>query len=1459
MRLKLMVLLICCLSLGVLGMPGLAQREAYASPAMNLYFSMERDSYSLYQKSLADASEAQVIAQKSISGAPTGIAVDADNEFLYYAADRSRIYKLKQDTLQVVDTYESGNLIVELALDAAGNRLYMIDNSAGSGPGTFFASIKVLDLASRSITTIHATPEDGLAFIYGLAVDSEGGKIYFYKGDFNSGISGIFRMDLDGGNVEGFMPGRGHSGLGFVIDRTADKLYFSENNSIRAASLSTGEVQPLPVYSGSDWIGSIARDPSTGTFYFGTNDSSIMKGRIYRVLSADQAEQVVPNEGYLNALAIAPAPLTYTIEPIDDQTLTVLAAGYASGTQETKSVTITRTGTGVLENVTASLSGTDADAFELTQPAGTIDGESAAFTVKAKDGLAVGTYTTTVTINADKMEPVSFTVTQVVHSYAIAPIANQTLTELAAGYAAGTQETKSVTITRTGTGVLENVAASLGGTDAEAFELTQPAGTIDGESAAFTVKAKDGLPAGTYTAAVSITADYMEPVSFHVTQVVHAYTIAPIADSTLSELVVGYAPGTQEARTLTITRTGTGILTDVSVSLSGANADAFVLTQPEATIDDMPSTFTVKAKDGLDVGTYTATIQVNAQYMIPVNIPVTQVIRPSAEDRLSGLHISEGTLSPAFDPDVTAYSASVPYATESITVAAATYDVNAGFTIFSGGDPITGSAPLEVGSNVLEVRVTAQDGVSVKTYTINVMRAPSSDASIRSLSLQGIALNETVHADVYAYTATVTNAVYETYLHAEPAHADASISALTVNGVPAGNPIPLSVGSNIIEVEVEAQDGVTKRTYTITVTREASGNAQLSSLDISGGTLSPAFAPSVYAYTAAVSFDTEAVSVTASVYHSNAILSINGQLQASGSPASVPLEVGPNIIRVAVLAEDGIHSANYTLSIQRAASSNAGLAGLVLSDGALTPAFEADRAAYTAAVPHSVSHVTVTASVNDPGAAVKVNGQEATSGEPSAPIALAVGENTITVEVTAQDGSTAQTYSVVVTRAQKPTEPGPGRGGSSPSSGGDAEADNEARLGLYINDTYLEQLATNTTTNTDGIIQTVLTVDTDLMKAELERVEDDAVVRIQVDHDADEVIAVLTGDIVKAMEDKRMTLLVQTPIAGYWLPAAEISIDLQSEQLGHAAHADMVVQLVIAKSSKSKADMLESAAREGGFTVQASPVDFTLHILHDGESLEVSRFSEFVQREMPVSAAAGAGSVTTAVVVEEDGRLRHVPTSSTTRDGEAYAVIRSLTNSTYAVIANTARFGDVEGHWSQAAVNNLASRLIVSGVEQDRFDPNAVITRAEFAALIARALGLPANEKKALFQDVSLNAWYAGAVTTANAYGIIQGYEDGTFRPAKTITREEAMVVLAKASRLAGLDAIDAETADDPLSEFIDGLQVQAWARESAAAAIHAGLISGANGELRPADSITRAETASIVYRLLVQAGLIEE
>jgi len=239
------------------------------------------------------------------------------------------------------------------------------------------------------------------------------------------------------------------------------------------------------------------------------------------------------------------------------------------------------------------------------------------------------------------------------------------------------------------------------------------------------------------------------------------------------------------------------------------------------------------------------------------------------------------------------------------------------------------------------------------------------------------------------------------------------------------NPLPVSVGSNTITVQVTAADGVTTQTYTLTLIKNGAKNDLLTSLKLSKGTLSPVFAGTNGSYTASVANGVTSFTVTPTAADPNATLLLNGATAITSGTATGPiaLSVGANTITVQVTAQNDTATRTYTITVTRAAATNDNLVSLKPSRGVLSPVFTSSKTNYTANVVNGVSSLTLTPTAADPNETLLLNNTTAiASGAVSAPIALAVGPNTITVAVTAADGITTQTYTVTVTRAAGSTD-----------------------------------------------------------------------------------------------------------------------------------------------------------------------------------------------------------------------------------------------------------------------------------------------------------------------------------------------------------------------------------------------------------------------------------------------------
>lgn len=184
-------------------------------------------------------------------------------------------------------------------------------------------------------------------------------------------------------------------------------------------------------------------------------------------------------------------------------------------------------------------------------------------------------------------------------------------------------------------------------------------------------------------------------------------------------------------------------------------------------------------------------------------------------------------------------------------------------------------------------------------------------------------------------------------------------------------------------------------------------------------------------------------------------------------------------------------------------------------------------------------------------------------------------------------------------------------------------------------------------------------------------------------------------------------------------------------------------------------------------------------------------------------------------------------------------------------------FDDIKGHSSKTAIEELAKRNIISGKAENLFMPTETMTRAEFATIIVKGLGLSEkNEEK--FSDVTKNDWFFGFVNAAHFYGIVNGVSDTKFNPGGKITREQAAVMVAKAAKLCGMDTdIEEKNTIDILAGFTDYMTVSDWAKSSLAFCYGSGVLSDEAIKINPKEAVTRGEIAEMLYNMLSLSKLI--
>ncbi|WP_449601464.1 endo-1,4-beta-xylanase [Paenibacillus sp. Marseille-Q9583] len=214
-----------------------------------------------------------------------------------------------------------------------------------------------------------------------------------------------------------------------------------------------------------------------------------------------------------------------------------------------------------------------------------------------------------------------------------------------------------------------------------------------------------------------------------------------------------------------------------------------------------------------------------------------------------------------------------------------------------------------------------------------------------------------------------------------------------------------------------------------------------------------------------------------------------------------------------------------------------------------------------------------------------------------------------------------------------------------------------------------------------------------------------------------------------------------------------------------------------------------------------------------------------------------------------DGKGNIVPVPNGRYDATTQTVVFQTTHfSIYAVTFVNKHFGDLQNvSWAKQAIDAMAARDIIKGTDMNSFSPTASIKRADFVALLVRALELKGTGKStALFGDIQKTDYYYDELVIAKELGIVTGLEDGTFRPNSSISRQDMMVLTARALAASGKQI----KASGTFNAYLDEASISSYAKDSASLLIKFGVVNGKNGRIAPNDTLTRAEAAVILYRI---------
>ncbi|MFK7695169.1 X2-like carbohydrate binding domain-containing protein [Paenibacillus sp. HJGM_3] len=359
----------------------------------------------------------------------------------------------------------------------------------------------------------------------------------------------------------------------------------------------------------------------------------------------------------------------------------------------------------------------------------------------------------------------------------------------------------------------------------------------------------------------------------------------------------------------------------------------------------------------------------------------------------------------------------------------------------------------------------------------------------------------------------------------------------------------------------------------------------------------------------------------------------------------------------------------------------------------------------------------------------------------------------------------------------------------------------------------------------------------------------------------------IPASILTSFEGKNPTFLIEikTPYGIYRIPVNVASLipGLKDLLANHNLKAeDIHFKIVLTDKSGDKdiRTALSNDLPEG--KVLGAMVDFHIDVINTktGQTIGTAdQFNKALTRVIPMPKSI-------ASMPEQWGAFRYndttkkfqfVPAKKVLIDGIWYVMIRSYSNSVYTVAENAASFTDVLKHWSQSFVELAAAKGLVDGVGGGLYNPDRAVTRAEFTAMLVRALGRGTSTGSTVpYDDVKQNAWYFGEVAKAKELGLLNFVKGYSFMPDQPLTREDMASMLAAVITLENL-AITQQPVS--LDGYKDIGSVDASYLEDVRLMVKLQIMTGtAEDTFSPKGETTRAQAVVVFVRTLKTLGSID-
>ncbi len=370
----------------------------------------------------------------------------------------------------------------------------------------------------------------------------------------------------------------------------------------------------------------------------------------------------------------------------------------------------------------------------------------------------------------------------------------------------------------------------------------------------------------------------------------------------------------------------------------------------------------------------------------------------------------------------------------------------------------------------------------------------------------------------------------------------------------------------------------------------------------------------------------------------------------------------------------------------------------------------------------------------------------------------------------------------------------------------------------------------------------VLNVDEEALSKALENapVNEAGVKEVTIALSGDEDVNQVTANMPAAFfaePAENTAVVLETGVAYVTIPGAA----LQTLNLGSAS--TVTVEIIKADASV----VADPALRE---KIGDKPV-IDQNIKVDGKAVTWSNENEPIILSIPYTPTAEELANLDLIViwyVNDAGQV--VPMKASAYDfvtGTVKVVLKHL--SKYAVAYDNKEFVDITTSWAKNEIKAMAARGIIQGTSTTSlvYQPKYHITRADFVKLLVSTLELKADVDSN-FPDVQPGTYYYEYVGIAKKLGITKGDGQGKFNPTSYITREDMMVIVARALDVTGL--LKMTTDESVLNQFTDNARIAGYARQSVATLVNAGIIQGNMGIVNPKGYFTREEAAAVMYRL---------